>query len=76
MAKCSCSSHGGFLTAKGLEEAAQRLAAQREFDGMGTSAYVDRVGSVSAFEPSRDTLWLADDLTEEQYRRFVNAVEA
>ncbi len=38
----------GFLTAKGLEQAAQRSLEGLEVDGMDASRYFDRVGSVSA----------------------------
>ncbi len=45
--KCGCSSHNGFLTAKGLEEAAQRFS----LEGLaprGELEYLDKSGSVSA----------------------------
>ena len=52
-AECSCRSHGGFLTAKGLAETAQQtslegLAPRGEFE------YIDKVGSVSGLELERD----------------------
>jgi len=53
MTDCSCHSHGGFLTAKGLAEAAQRFS----LEGLaprGDHAYVDRVGSVSALVEVED----------------------
>ncbi len=46
--KCSCHSHGSFLTAVGLAEAAQR---ELEFDGvdnLDAMCYLDKSGSVSA----------------------------
>ena len=60
----------GFLTAKGLEE-----AAQREFDlpgGVdmeGSRQYLDKVASVSGLRRD-ETLWLSDDELDQQYRRF------
>ncbi len=72
MAKCSCHSHGTLLTAKGLEEAAQRLS----LEGLaprGDSAYVDRVGSVSALDGDGDLFAFCSDAhLEEQHRRFLN----
>ncbi len=70
--RCSCSSHGSFLTAKGLKEAAQRLS----LEGLaprGDLEYVDKVVSVSALvegEGSYD--WPPEPYIEEQYRRFLN----
>ncbi len=75
MSDCSCSSHGGFLTAKGLEEAAQREYAQIDLPGMGLTprefaVRLDRVDSVSGLIlPSLD---FDDALLDEQYRRFHN----
>ena len=48
MADCSCHSHGGFLTAKGLKEAAQRERELLLVAGMELSWYLDKVRSVSA----------------------------
>ena len=45
---CGCRAHNGFLTAKGLKEAAQRSLEGLDVAGMALGAYVDRVGSVSA----------------------------
>ncbi len=64
-------SRNGFLTAKGLEEAAQRFSLEGLAPG-GALEYVDRRVSVRASAPSRDTLWLEDELIEEQHRRFLN----
>ena len=47
MAKCNCSSHGTFLTAKGLAEAAQRFSLEG-LSPWGDNAYLDKSGSVSA----------------------------
>ena len=67
---CSCRSHGTFLTAKGLEEAAQRSLEGLEVDGMGSSLYLDKVGSVSGLELERDSHVFDDELLDQQYRRF------
>jgi len=65
-------SRNGFLTAKGLEEAAQRFS----LEGLaprGVPEYVDRVVSVSAL-PEPETFFVFDDeLLDSQYRRFLSA---
>ncbi len=74
MADCSCSAHGSFLTAKGLEEAEQRRGEPFLFDGVDKrqlSLYLDRVASVSAL-PGPEVHWPCAHLLEEQYRRFHN----
>ncbi len=70
--KCSCSAHGSFLTAKGLEEAAQRREYSSEtVDMFESSMYLDKIGSVSG--SGLDGLrWPSDAIIEEQYRRFLN----
>jgi len=69
--KCNCSAHGGFLTAKGLEEAAQRGGYSHEtIDMFERNGYLDIVGSVSGSPPS-EAHW-DDALIEEQHRRFHN----
>ena len=70
--KCGCSSHGGFLTGKGLEETAQRSLEGLEVDGMDKSRYLDKVGSVSGLRRDGDLHVFDDDLIEEQHRRFLN----
>ena len=45
---CSCSSHNGFLTAKGLREAAKRSSLIRGLDARRYELHLDKVGSVSA----------------------------
>ena len=69
---CGCRSHNGFLTAKGLEEAAQRSDFRRVVDAMGNSYYVDKVDSVSGLELERDLHVFDDSLLDSQYRRFLN----
>ena len=69
--KCSCSSHGGFLTAKGLEEAAQRFS----LEGLaprGVPEYVDTVGSVSGLRRDEAVHVFDYELIDQQYRRFLN----
>jgi len=68
--KCDCHSHNGFLTAKGLREAAQRELELPGVDGMGSDRYLDKVGSVSALVEVEDH-WV-DEVLEDQYRRFHN----
>ncbi len=66
--KCSCNSHGSFLTAKGLKEAAQRESALLEVDAMDASRYLDIPVSVSGlFE-----FEFNDEILDNQYRRFLN----
>ncbi len=48
MTDCGCRSHNGFLTSKGLEEAALRERESLELAGAVARRYLDRVGSVSA----------------------------
>ncbi len=74
MKKCNCRSHNGFLTAKGLKEAAQRSA--REFfisRGVAVEAdqlYLDKVVSVSGLDMT--SVYWDDAVIEDQYRRFLN----
>ncbi len=73
MKRCNCSAHDGFLTAKGLQEAAQRDLLVHDLDGMDASRYLDRVGSVSAFGPGPDpSAWPSDEDLLEQGERFLN----
>ncbi len=69
---CDCSGHNGFLTAKGLAEAAQRLS----LEGLaprGESEYLDMVGSVSGLGQGRDRhMWPSDSELLEQSERFLN----
>ena len=61
----------GFLTAKGLAEAEQRLS----LEGLaprGLPEYVDRVGSVSALVEVEEFHVFDERLLEEQHRRFLN----
>ena len=71
MTRCSCSAHGSFLTAKGLEEAEQRevdLGTGRGIDVRWLSSYLDKVGSVSGVR--RDETIFVDAVVEEQALRF------
>ena len=68
---CSCHSHGGFLTAKGLEEAAQRDLEVSALDAMGVSRYLDKVGSVSVSGPGPDPYrYISDTFLDVQAERF------
>ena len=68
MTGCSCHSHGSFLTAKGLEEAAQRELGLHGIDAMEPCCHLDKVGSVSG-SPLQDTHW-DDEIIDQQHRRF------
>ncbi len=72
MADCGCQSHNGFLTAKGLEEAAERELELGDVDDMGSGLYLDKVGSVSALIEPPEPIFV-DAVTDEQHRRFRNA---
>ncbi len=73
MSDCGCSSHNGLLTAKGLEEAAQRELGLCGVDDMGVISYLDKVGSVSGLELERDLFAdVPEAVIEEQHRRFHN----
>ncbi len=75
MVNCSCHSHNGFLTAKGLAEAAQRSLEGLELREVGLTrgdecVRLDKSGSVSASELLQ--LHWDDAVINEQYRRFLN----
>ncbi len=54
MAECGCTSHGSFLTEKGLEEAAQRERQCHGLDTMEVARYLDNRSSVSAMVEVED----------------------
>ncbi len=60
----------GFLTAKGLAEAAQRGGDRPEVDAMETALYLDKVGSVSG--SVLPDLIFDDAVIDQQYRRFLS----
>jgi len=60
---CGCITHNGFLTRKGY----------RLLDMADQQRYLDIMGSVSAFESSRDTMIFDDGVLDEQHRRFLDA---
>ncbi len=63
----------GFLTAKGLREAAQRELRLAEVDAMAPLRYLDSMGSVSGLELERDLFEnILDSDIDEQARRFHN----
>ena len=70
---CLCLSHNGFLTRAGYAVAASRrdspYLSPLGVDGFTDLCYLDKVGSVSALAETETTLWLPEDLTDEQYRR-------
>jgi len=69
---CSCHSHSGFLTARGIRAVAQRSLEGLEVDAMAVPLYLDKVGSVSGLELERDYHVFDDQLLDQQYRRFHN----
>ncbi len=71
--ECGCHSHGGFLTAKGLKEAAQRDLELSALDAMGIRPYLDKVGSVSGLRRDEDMYALVSDtFLDSQSERFHN----
>jgi len=76
MTRCSCRSHGSFLTAKGLEEAAQRgVDRAHQLAIWGRDGYLDKVVSVSGLRRDEtDHVW-DDRILDQQYRRFLDEVE-
>ena len=68
---CGCRSHGSFLTANGLEEAAQRRSGSLELAGMVASRYLDKVGSVSGLRLDETTMIFDEGVIDEQHRRFL-----
>ena len=70
---CGCHSHNGFLTSKGLKEAAQRERERNGLAAMGIVPYLDKVGSVRAVPETRDLYaFVTEDMTTEQEARFLN----
>ena len=66
----------GFLTAKGLEEAAQREHRRTVSLEMGLrrgdlSSILDKVRSVSGLELERNC-YVSDEQIDQQYQRFLN----
>ncbi len=76
MRRCSCSSHNGFLTAKGLAlELESRTAQQTSLEGLSPSGVCDKVdihGSVSGLRRDEIKVIWDDQLLNEQHRRFLN----
>ena len=73
MSDCTCRSHGSFLTAKGLEEAAQRELLFAGVDAMAPLRYLDNRVSVSGLRRDEDMYALISDVEiDEQARRFHN----
>ncbi len=67
MTRCTCHSHGGFLTELGIE---RRDAAQGPvLAGAEAELYLDRVGSVSGLRRDEAHLVLCEEQLEEQYLR-------
>ena len=71
---CACLSHNGFLTAKGLKEAAQRDVFIDGVAGMDMFGYLDRVSSVSGSRRDEDLYVHDDDYLDQQDRRFHNGL--
>jgi len=74
---CDCSSHNGFLTAKGLEEAEQRRLELPEFQGVDErqlSLYLDSRISVSGARRDETLCIFDDEVIDEQYRRFLDGL--
>jgi len=68
---CQCLSHNGFLTAKGLTEAAQREVHLDGVDGMDLFHYVDSRVSVSATERNEAPMSIfSDEVLDEQEQRY------
>ncbi len=71
MSRCSCRSHGGFLTDRGYAEVAQRALEGLEGDAMAPVQYLDSRVSVSGLELERDLyLEVSDEYLDQQDRRF------
>jgi len=72
---CDCRSHNGFLTAKGLIEAAERRAIFREGVDMDTGQlYLDLPVSVSGVRRDETLMIFDEGVIDEQHRRFLNDV--
>ena len=67
---CGCYAHDGFvLSPEGL---AQRELSLSGVAGMGPEPYLDKAGSVSGLGQGQDILELDDEMTDQQYRRFLD----
>ena len=70
---CRCHSHNGLLLSP--EGLAQRELKLNALDAMGIRPYLDKSGSVSAMVEVEDLYeFVTDDMTNEQHRRFLNAL--
>ena len=67
---CDCSAHNGFLTAKGLEEAAQRVSIEG-LAPLGVREYIDKQVSVSGLTRHDINMDFHEELIDEQHRRFL-----
>ena len=68
---CSCRAHGTFLTAKGLEEAAQRrLELPDDLVVDESLLYLDKVDSVSGARRDETHHVWDDQILDEQHARF------
>ena len=74
MTRCRCSAHNGFLTVKGLAEAAQRFSLEG-LDSRRDYAYVDSVASVSGLRRDETTMIFDEGVIDEQHRRFLQDLE-
>ena len=74
---CDCRSHNGFLTAKGLEEAAQRSSEGLEALSVDTrQLYLDIPGSVSGLRRDETVMIWNEEILDEQYsRHFASPTE-
>ena len=68
---CDCRSHNGFLTAKGLEETAQRSLEGLEAVDVGIPpGYLDKVVSVSGARRDEVVMIFDDEVLDEQFERY------
>ena len=72
-ADCSCHSHDGFLTARGIRAVAERKRKLDALAAMDLCPYLDKSGSVSASVEVEDLYaFVTDDMSDDQYRRYHN----
>ena len=72
LAICGCSSHNGFLTAKGLAETAQlEFLRAQGLTRSDKGVRLDMVGSVSGLRRDEEPHVWDDEVLEEQYQRFL-----
>ena len=70
MTSCGCQAHGSFLTAKGLEEAAQRGREAQGNPGVQMSVWGPGKGSVSGLRRDETVMIWNEEILDEQIEEY------